>query len=558
MEFFNQIKSNVKASGLCFPVLLTALALTGGFSEFFSCVIAAVASVMLIVCAVRGKGLRLRFSARFVAVLTVAGFYLLTSFYGVDGGEAFIGFVKFLPVVLFAVLLMQNSGYAASLRELIPYIAAALGLISLPLMLIPSLGFSVDGRLGGFFQYPNTFAMFLLIGFLLLLSKPEKKTPDIVCAILLFTLIILTASRAVFVLTLIAAFILLLKSLRKKGRIILICAVVVLAAAVLLLYPTLKEIDFVNRFLSLSVFESTFAGRLLYWRDAMPLILRHPFGMGYLGYYFTEQSVQTGVYSVRFIHNDMLQLLLDVGWVPALTVLFAILRSVFSKKTGFADKVIIVTFLLHICFDFDLQFTAMWFILLILLDDGVECPMRMKSAASVACAAISLLLSAYFAVALGLGFFGAHNASLSMYPLNTEERAQILTQTEDSEKMNSLADYIIKQNKYVQVAYSAKAQYALEQGDVESLMKYKHKIFEVAPFDYSEYEDYAAVLIYCIGLYQQSGDEESAQVCQKELLSLRDKLNGLEQRLSYFGKIIKDQPQTAFTDEINSYIDAIG
>ena len=201
MALLSEIKEHFKASCPCLMVLLIALVLTGGFIDCWSCVIGTAVSAVLLYLIIKNKTLKLRFSLTFCAVLTIALFYLLTSFYGVDEGESLIGFVRFLPVPLFAALLMQKDAYAKSVRSLLPYIAAGLGLISLPLMLIPSLGFSVDGRLGGFFQYPNTFAALLMVGELLLLAKPQKRIPDIVCALLLFGLIVLTQSRAVFVLT---------------------------------------------------------------------------------------------------------------------------------------------------------------------------------------------------------------------------------------------------------------------------------------------------------------------------------------------------------------------
>ena len=72
-----------------------------------------------------------------------------------------------------------------------------------------------------------------------------------------------------------------------------------------------------RRVLSLSFTESTFVGRFLYYMDALPQILRRPFGMGYMGYYYDQLSVQTGVYSVMYLHNDLFQLVLDTGWIPA-------------------------------------------------------------------------------------------------------------------------------------------------------------------------------------------------------------------------------------------------
>ena len=557
MKYMSRIKENSKIAGPSAAILLTALLLTGGFIDFWCCVIGVLTAAILLYVIIKNRGLRLRFNLSFLAVSVTALFYLLTALYGVDGGESLIGFARFLPVPLFLILLMQDDCYAQALKKLLPYIAAALGLISLPLMLIPSLGFSVDGRLGGFFQYPNTFAAFMMTGLLLLLANRDKTVPDIVCAVLLFVLILLTQSRAVFVLTVIFAFVLLLMTVSKKGRIVMIVAAAVLIGALILFYPFFSCTEPFSRFVSLSVFESTFAGRLLYWYDAMPLIISHPFGMGYLGYYFTEQSIQTGVYAVRFIHNDLLQLFLDVGWAPTLLLLAAVFRKLFSREISVGEKLVVIALLLHVCFDFDLQYTAMWFVLLILLDDRRGKTASLRLTAPAVAASITGLIAVYFAFSLGLGYFGAHTASVSLYPLNTEESIAVLTQTTDSEKLNRLADEILGRNDHVQTAYSAKARCALGKGDVTGLMKYKKRVFEIAPFDYDEYEDYATALIYCAGLYRQSGDTESAKACDDELIRTRKLLEAQTDRLSYLGRIIRDQPRTSFPDEINSYIASI-
>ena len=100
MALLSEIKEHIKASGPCLTVLLIALVLTGGFIDCWSCVIGAAVSVVLLYLIIKNKTLKLRFNLTFCAVLTIALFYLLTSFYGVDGGESLIGFVRFLPVPL--------------------------------------------------------------------------------------------------------------------------------------------------------------------------------------------------------------------------------------------------------------------------------------------------------------------------------------------------------------------------------------------------------------------------------------------------------------------------
>ena len=79
----------------------------------------------------------------------------------------------------------------------------------------------------------------------------------------------------------------------------------------------------------LSLNESTFIGRIIYFKYGLRLIAKNPFGLGYLGFYYTEQFNQTAVYSVRYIHNELLQLLLDIGWLPAAFFAAALIAALF-------------------------------------------------------------------------------------------------------------------------------------------------------------------------------------------------------------------------------------
>lgn len=277
-----------------------------------------------------------------------------------------------------------------------------------------------------------------------------------------------------------------------------------------------------------------------------------------MGYYYIQQSIQTGVYSVMFIHNDFLQLLLDVGWIPCLLFVVGIIKSFFRKGNSAGKRIILLTVFLHCLFDFDLQFISMFFILLLFLNynDGKQLELK-KGAVFVFSFVITGLLSLYFAVALGLAHFGFNQAADSMFPGNTQNKVDLLIAEDDIVTQNEIADRIISQNEYVQIAYSAKARYAFSQGDFESLISYKNKIFQIAPFSYDEYEDYCYMLIQGIQLYKQAGDEYSTEVCEQQLLKTADRLDRLDDKLSNLGRKIVDQPKTDLPDDIVKYINSL-
>lgn len=541
-------------------ILLLSLVLSGGFNEYVGCVLSAIISVLLIVKIAQNRNFVVNINITSLSIAVITLLYLISCFYAVDSGMAFVGFLKFLPVLLYMLLLMQDKGIKEHLIALLPYVALALGVLSLVLMYIPITKdyFTVSDRLAGFFQYPNTFALFLLVGELTALSKEKLKPIDIISALLLVILLLFTGSRAVFILAVFSNVLIIFFRKGKKVKILLGIVVAVLAVAVLLMLPLFNNSEIFSRYFTISFTESTFVGRLLYYFDAFPLILRHPFGLGYMGYYYVHQSIQTGVYSVMFIHNDFLQLLLDVGWIPCLLFVVGIIKSFFRKGNSAGKRIILLTVFLHCLFDFDLQFISMFFILLLFLNynDGKQFELK-KGAVFVFSFVITGLLSLYFAVALGLAHFGFNQAADSMFPGNTQNKVDLLIAEDDIVAQNEIADRIISQNEYVQIAYSAKARYAFSQGDFESLISYKNKIFQIAPFSYDEYEDYCYMLIQGIQLYKQAGDEYSTEVCEQQLLKTADRLDRLDDKLSNLGRKIVDQPKTDLPDDIVKYINSL-
>lgn len=541
-------------------ILLLSLVLSGGFNEYVGCVLSAIISVLLIVKIAQNRNLVVNINITSLSIAVITLLYLISCFYAIDSGMAFVGFLKFLPVLLYMLLLMQDKGIKERLIALLPYVALALGVLSLVLMYIPITKdyFTVSERMAGFLQYPNTFALFLLVGELTALSKEKLKPIDIISALLLIILLLFTGSRAVFILAVFSNVLIIFFRKGRKNKIILCTVLAALVLAVLLLLPLLKSKEIFSRYFTISFGESTFVGRLLYYADAFPVILRHPFGLGYMGYYYVQQSIQTGVYSVMFIHNDFLQLLLDVGWIPCLLFVVGIIKSFFRKGNSAGKRIILLTVFLHCLFDFDLQFISMFFILLLFLNynDGKQLELK-KGAVFVFSFVITGLLSLYFAVALGLAHFGFNQAADSMFPGNTQNKVDLLIAEDDIVTQNEIADRIISQNEYVQIAYSAKARYAFSQGDFESLISYKNKIFQIAPFSYDEYEDYCYMLIQGIQLYKQAGDEYSTEVCEQQLLKTADRLDRLDDKLSNLGRKIVDQPKTDLPDDIVKYINSL-
>ena len=542
-------------------IFLISLVCTGMFYEYYSCAFGMLLSIIFLIKIKQQKQIIWKWNATTIFVTTMCLMYLVSCLWAVDAGMAFVGFLKFLPVFLFLIVIMQEKSSADNIMHALPYMVATLTLVTIGAMYIPALKstFFVAGRLAGFFQYPNTYALLLLVAELLLIEKSNRKVADYVLFVILVAGILFTGSRTVFALAIVANIVLILAKPNKKVRLVGLIGILVLIVGIIL-YALLQDgANVLDRFLRFSVAESTFIGRILYFADALPTILKSPFGLGYMGYYYVQQSIQTGLYSVMYIHNDWLQILLDIGWIPCVLFFVAFIKTLTSKKVAFGRKVILTTMFLHSCFDFNLQFIAMYFLFLLFMDfeSGKEIVVKKHLHAMAGVAVMIACICLYCGISLVLVRTGNYEAALKIYPWNTQAETYILTQLEDMDEAGTVADHILERNEYVTLAYSVKARQAYSKGDFGTLITYKNTLLEKALFQYDEVEEYCYMLINGISLYTKAGDASSAKVCQEELLAIPDRLRQAEERLSSLGKMIKDQPTTELPEDIQTYINRL-
>ena len=496
-----------------------------------------------------------------ISVVLICLGYAFSILTALDKGLAVLGFFKFLPLLLFLLVFMQQPKNTDACLRFIPHAAVFMTLVSTVCMQIPVLKewFSVSGRLAGFFQYSNTFALFLLIALVIVATKEAFGKTDIACVAVLLFGILYSGSRTVFLLLLAVLLCILIFGKNKAAKCTLL-AISLVGITVAVIYAAVTDnFSSVARFLSVSLQESTFVGRLLYYRDALPVILRHPFGMGYLGYYFYQQCVQTGVYTVRYLHNDFLQLMLDIGWIPAIAFLAAAVHAFFKKGTSLRHRILLAVIAAHAFFDFDLQFLAVFMLTVLLLDckSGKEKSVSVKTMTSAGGTVLLCGLFAYFGIAQGLSYFKQYELSDKIYPNNTLNHIAMIQNADDLSDITHLADRVLQQNAIVPIAYDVKAKQAYAEGDFATVITYKRKAIAAAPFLHESYTDYCYMLINGIQLYEQYGDEQSAQVCRTELFAVAEQVRTLPQRLSTLGQKISDQPDTQLPADIQNYLDAL-
>lgn len=541
-------------------VMLSLPFCVGGFYLWASALTTVVLTGILAVLGKTQGKLVMRWNGGMMVFTLLPLAYLVTSVWAVDPGQAWMGFVKYLPAPLFYVLLMQTTrDQREQVLGLLPLGGVAMVVVTGVLQFVPALQpwLQVNARLAGLFQYPNSFAIYLLCLSILLLKSSFPVKLRLLCLTVLLVGVVISGSRTTLALAVLTGGVLLVLHLRQHGSVkrLLLPLSGVLVVSALFFFTAGHSVW--QRFLVNPLESSTFLGRLLYAKDALLASFSHPFGLGYGGYFFVQGSFQTGVYSVQYVHNELLQLVMDVGWIPA--VLLAVyLVWVWWRSDGVC-RLCLGTLLLHSLFDFNLQFLSLVLLLVLLSHAGVERPdsrlfRRRHPVAGRAVVLIGAALSVAAAVVDTSYYAQRPDVALWLYPAHTQAQLYYLVQQNEVEGLDVLADAILDHNSYVALAYDAKANVAYAQGDGQSVIQYKQKAISLSPYTMVEYEDYAQKLAHLMTLYQQAGMTDSAQTCRQCLLEIPTLLEQVKEKTSSLAWKIADRPELEPTALLQEYL----
>lgn len=552
-------KSNISARPLWWFLFLTPFVF-GLYYEFTACLAGIFLSGYCLAVILKRRQLTARISAEGVAIVLIVFGYLFATFWAVDSGMAWTGFLKFFPLLPFWYLWTQlEAAQRRAMFTSIPLAGIVMTLISYPARWIEALNpyfFSAD-RLGGFFQYSNSFALFLLLGIIVLAFDSHPLWQRILGMAALLFGILATGSRTVFFVLIAVVLLLCIGNKKIRWPLLGITGGLIVISVLVVVFT--GNTQTVGRFLTTSLSSSTLVGRFLYYLDALPVIASHPFGLGYLGYFYMQPEFQTGVYVVRFIHNDYLQLFLDIGWIPAIGFVAALVKSFCSRKNDFFRRVLLLAIGAHIFLDFDLQFLSVFFVLLMALDceSGKEKQFALKRAVQYVLVGITCAISAvflYFSYALFAAYRDDHEKATELYPQYTESQVALLAEAPTPKRAEILSDQILEQNPYVPLAYDAKALLSIMAGDCESMIAYKDRSIGVARYTTYEYVDYYNLLRRGLEEAEENGDSVQAEQCRSKLKELPVIMQAVEDSSSSLAWKINDKPNVTLPEEALAYI----
>lgn len=535
-------KDNNEKLLLVLPLML-AFALFGGFYSFGAYFVGAVILFCLF--------LRLGYSKRSYSpdrkviglCVGMLGSGFISCLVATNKGLSWFGLIRMIGLFLWAFLVFQfEESERDTVIHILPFMGGGMVSIGIVAYWIPGLKefFWQAERLGGIFQYSNTCGLFFLICIVLIVERSEPKIKDFILFDSLLFGIFLTGSKgSVILLILVLLWIFLKKKDYRKN--IGIFLVVMLFVAFIYGFLT-KDYQNIARIFTLLKNPSTLYGRILYVKDVIPTIMQNPLGIGYMGYASIQSSIQTGVYTTIYLHNDWIQMALDFGWIFAIIMVFVFLFQIRKGKQSTEKKIILVLIAVYSLLEFHFQY---FFIdmLVILFFDMDRKNAKVSKGLTVKENQIFSIVGCLFLLYLGVAslctYIGEYDRAVSMNPLDTQARTGQLLEETQKDTAVTYATKLLEYDAYNIQAYNALAYAALMDGEVDRALDNKMKILEIARFDMNEYADFDEMVQ---SILATSEDTYIVAQCESAQSQMKQILEETKRNVSPIAYKLRDKP----------------
>lgn len=560
MENIQNIKKNIM---YC---IFTFACLTGGcFENRLLYMFGMMTGILLVIYAWKERNSEPDWSAYFIFIVGLPLCALLSLITAVDRGMDILGILRIFAICCAGMVLLKLTGEEREhLLMILPEAAGITLAVSYILWFIPAFRNMVfsSHRLAGCFGYANTYALFLLLGCIVLFRQKDKKLlVRLLLGLWLVSGILLTGSKTIMCLAVAWAAVHAAGLFFGKKR-----KSTVMIATVITFIGVLVGAGW----LALSFGSSTFWGRLLYWKDMLPVIVTHPFGTGYLGFYYMQSAIQTGVYDTSFLHNSILQLASDYGWGAIFLFLFLAGSSILYKKTTTLQKELLAIMLLHFMFDFDLEYLPIWivfFLSTLPLDDGKVVSVQKKSGkrtgnivwkpVTISFYSVLSVLFLYFCVVEWIHAGGNTELARRLYSWNTEWNLEQMANMESVETAVPLAEKIAKQNAYSFLTCEVKALAYAGDGEWEQAVDWQTEAVYNSKYRLEGYETLLTYLQQAALTAVQENDEEQAGIYIRQMKMIPEQLKDVKNHTSWLGWKITEQPELSLEPKVIDYLNRL-
>ena len=407
-----------------------------------------------------------------------------------------------------------------------------------------SLHYVINGRASGPLQYANTFGILLVASILMVLTLEIGKVWCNLGLMVLGLALILTMSRAVYLIALVVIIAYMLVGKPAIGTYLSMAASLVIGFLVLRFFDDSSTAARLAEGAGASEWHS----RLLYYKDAIRMILDRPFGYGYNGYHYAQSFYQTGsTYHVKSVHSGLLQAFLDRGILGGILLSLFMGTAVFFQKGGPVLSLICMALLWHSLVDMNLQFPVVWLLLILLYVEkgkGKKVMVRINSWVLVPAGTLLLLGILIFGASLSYSM-GSYRTAIDQYPYFTEAYRQLLKDKEAPE-LEPYAERLYDLNPYVTEGYRSLARKAEAEGDYSNALEWYRKLVHYSPLLIENHETYSHGLILAATYYKAYGQEDRALEAIAEILTIPGNLAKLaKERHSDYN--VKHKPDLRMT-----------
>lgn len=558
VEKFKRLISRPRGGQCLWLVLYLLILLDGGGFNPHTVYFVISLSLFYIIILIRGKGFLIiekKQTAFWLILILLGG--MLSVFVGIDSGESIYGFIRLTAILTAGIAAQQMED---SKRVFLLKSFPVIGLILMAGCLLHKYTFfeewvSVSGRMNGSFQYSNTMALFLLLGIVSAEHLLEKRKRILQIVLALGALG--TGSRTAFVML---CGYLLFCLVRYKGRNKYVLLVFMGAlGAIWAITESGGNLYSIGRFLKLSTNASTFQGRLLYWEDAVRMLLKHPFGLGYMGYFYLQQAEQTGVYSVRFVHNEWLQWVLDYGIVAGIGLVGYLFGKWRQSTISALGKEMLCLIAIYSFFDFHLQFFSIILIVLLLIPRGdvvwqYEWSGKKKGIwyGLLIGVGISVCLLLSVVVAECYAKSGNYGQAIKWNSLSAQYKQEYLLASDNLEAADRYACELLKENQYLYPAYLIRSNAAAQRGELDKFVENRKQVLRLRKYKMQEYEDYFQILF---GWYMEACEEKNVsetKKCMDEMKAIQEMIEDTKKHTSVRAYRIQEKPDLMLDKE---YVD---
>lgn len=531
----------------------------GGFYDWIIFAMAVIWQVCLLYIAIQNKKIILPEKTICIIVTGIMLCYVGTVFYGIDSGMSELGLIKVIALLEFLVLVEQiQYEERIELLEQIPMIASVMAVISMISYITPwKHTFFQASRLGGFFQYSNTFALYLLIGIIVLLYEKKKEGKLwYIKLYILTTAVLFTGSRIAFFLMIINY--LLFFIVDKKNHITIFVMTGWIIGLTIIGIVITGSYQNMGRYLTIFTHNSTLWGRILYQIDGLKMLLKRPAGLGYMGYYFLQPSVQSAAYTTKFVHNDFLQIGLDGGMIAMILAVILFIQSIYEKSSQDLQKHLLVIIAIHSCLDFNLQFLSIGMIVIVCMQCKEKKELQLKKI-KIFCLLtfVGFVLSLRAGIGTSLEYQGKYKQALKIMPELTTARMKQLSKETDKNQAEESADKLIHSNKIISQAYGVKAEIAYGENNYNAMVRYKRQEIKNRKYDIAVYEDYIDKLACILQEKQADSDTKGMKQYLEELLWIQQYIEKVNTQTNPIANHLKDESILQFDSNYQNYLEQI-